>query len=265
MMQQKGGGRTVPGPYTRGMAEPLSLRSQAADWYNQAWTLLDKTPLTPTETLDLLALTQASFTAWMAVPDHGPVHEAIGAWQVSRAHAVVGEGKLAEAWAHRSLSAASDPSVDPFYRAYAREALARSFRVQGRRSEVVPEVLRARQALVGTAEDELEALEKDLADLESQPRTRRWVQVSVHRPKPGFEDRVIDSMHRYGAAARTQPGLVEVSTLGTADLRVLVGYAVWTSAEAKAAANPALGRAVAGDDFDAWEETAIEGWSLEPR
>lgn len=245
------------------MSDTPSLRSQAAAWYNQTWTLLDQKDKTPSQILDLLATAQASFTAWMAVPDHSLTHEAIGAWQVSRAHAVAGEGRLAEAWARRSLSAAADPSVDPFYRAYAREALARAYRVQGRPEDVVAEVIRARRALVGTAEDELEALEADLNNLETQPGTDQFVMVSVHRPRPGFTEAVIGSMHRYGDAARTQEGLVEVRTLKAVQEGVLVGYAVWTSAAAKEAANPALRAAVEHDDFDLWEER-MEGWGLAP-
>lgn len=246
------------------MSTTPSLRPQAAAWYNQTWTLLEKRDRSPQETLDMLALAQASFTAWMSVADHTPVHEAIGAWQVSRAHALAGEGRLAEAWALRSLEAAGDSSVDPFYRAYAREALARAYRVQGRPADVLAEVLRARQALVGTAEDELAALNADLDGLEARPGTEQYVSLSVHRPRPGFADLVLGSMHRYGEAARTQPGLVEVRTLRSEDGEVLVGYAVWESAEAKQAAGPALRQAVAHDDFELWEEREIEGWGLSP-
>lgn len=245
------------------MSATPSLRSQAAAWFNQTWMLLDKGDRAPQETLDMLALAQASFTAWLSVPDHTAVHEAIGAWQVSRVHAVAGEGRLAEAWARRSLAAAADPSVDPFYRTYAREALARAYLVQGRPADVLAEVIRARQALEGTMEDELGALEADLAELETRPGTELFVSVSVHRPRSGFADLVVGSMHRYGDAARTQPGLVEVKTLRAEGEDVLVGYAVWESAAAKQAAGPALQAAVEHDDFELWEES-LEGWGLAP-
>jgi heme-degrading monooxygenase HmoA len=243
------------------MSATPSLKSQAAAWFNQTWILLEIRDRPLTETLDMLALAQASYTAWMSVPDHSAVHEAIGAWQVSRVHAVAGEGRLAEAWAHRSLAAAADPAVDPFYRSYAREALARAYRVQGRPTDVVAEVIRARLALEGTAEDELEALQTDLDALEAQPSTPRMVSLSVHRPRPGFADLVIGSMHRYGEAARTQPGLVEVQTLRSDEGEVLVGFAVWESASAKEAANATLRAAVEHDDFELWEE-GVEGWGL---
>lgn len=249
--------------YTRPMSETHSLRSQAAAWYNQTWSLLEKNDRSAAETLDMLALAQASFTSWMAVPEHNATHESIGAWQVSRAHAVAGEGRLAEAWARRSLSAAGDPSVDPFYRAYAREALARAFRVQGRPAEVLPEIARARKALSGTTEDELETLEADLAELEAHPGNGYIYSVSVHQPHPAFTGELTASMHRYGDAARAQPGLLEVRTLRSLDGESYLGYAVWSSAAAKQAANPALGASVKDDDFEKWEKEDINGWGLE--
>jgi len=253
--------RKAPRAILNTMSVTPSLRSQAAAWFNQTWMLLEKKDRSASETLDMLALAQASFTAWLSVPDHTAVHESIGAWQVSRVHAVAGEGRLAEAWAHRSLAAAADPAVDAFYRAYAREALARAHRVQGRPADVLAEVIRARHALEGTAEDELEALESDLAELQRRPGTDLFVSLSVHRPRAGFADLVVGSMHRYGDAARTQPGLVEVRTLKSEKDEVLVGYAVWESAAAKQAAGPALRAAVEHDDFELWEE-GVEGWGL---
>jgi len=51
--------------------------------------------------------------------------------------------------------------------------------------------------------------------------------VAIHRPKPEFEQVLVDSMHRFGAAARTQAGLREVHTLRDTRSCVLVGLAVW--------------------------------------
>jgi predicted acetyltransferase len=153
------------------MSEKHPLRSQAAAWYNATWDLMEKTDRSPLETLDMLALAQASFRAWLEVPDHTTTHESIGAWQVSRAHALAGEARLAEAWAHRSLSAAAHPAVDGFYRAYAREALARAFRLQGRVGDAVTQLSLARKDLATSAEDETESLLADLVALEIPPQT----------------------------------------------------------------------------------------------
>ena len=87
--------------------------------------------------------------------------------------------------------------------------------------------------------------------------------VSIHRPKPEHEHDVIDSMHRFGAAARTQDGLLEVHTLKDRRSDALVGLAVWASAEALEAARPSLAAATEDDDFDAWEAAPIEGFLLD--
>ncbi len=71
-------------------------------------------------------------------------------------------------------------------------------------------------------------------------------------------------MHRYGAAARTQAGLVEVHTLRARDedRQVLIGLAIWESAEAKDAAAPVLTRAVGDDPFDVWEREPFQSFLL---
>jgi hypothetical protein len=87
--------------------------------------------------------------------------------------------------------------------------------------------------------------------------------LSIHSPNPEFRQAVVDSMHRFGEAARTQPGLVEVHTLADTRSDTLVGLAVWESAEALGAARPALGAATEGDDFDAWDAKPIRSFLLE--
>ena len=89
-----------------------------------------------------------------------------------------------------------------------------------------------------------------------------YYQISLHHPKPGKEDLLIDSMHRFGAAAKTQAGLQRVHTLCDSEKNVLVGLAIWDSKEAMLAARPVLLEAVKDDDFEAWED-AVEGFRLE--
>ena len=87
--------------------------------------------------------------------------------------------------------------------------------------------------------------------------------VSIHRPKPEHEQDVIDSMRRFGAAARLQDGLLEVHTLKDRRSDALIGFAVWESAAALEAARPALAAATEHDDFDAWESAPVEGFLLD--
>jgi heme-degrading monooxygenase HmoA len=89
--------------------------------------------------------------------------------------------------------------------------------------------------------------------------------ISIHRPKPEHEQDVIDSMHRYGEAAGGQPGLHHVHTFRARDEDppVLVGLAVWESAEAKKAAASALEAAVGDDPFEEWDREPIQGFLLD--
>jgi hypothetical protein len=87
--------------------------------------------------------------------------------------------------------------------------------------------------------------------------------VSIHTPKPEHTQDVIDSMHRFGDAARAQPGLVEVHTLQDRRSGTLVGLAMWESMDALEAAGPALGAATEGDDFDLWDAEPIRSFLLD--
>jgi len=82
-------------------------------------------------------------------------------------------------------------------------------------------------------------------------------QLAIHRPKPEHEQDLIDSMHRFGAAARAQ-GAIEAHTFKDERSDALVGLAIWRSDEDLAAARPALGTATEQDDFDAWESGPVE-------
>jgi heme-degrading monooxygenase HmoA len=91
-----------------------------------------------------------------------------------------------------------------------------------------------------------------------------YVNISIHRPHPDKERFLIDSMHRYGEAAKKQHGLVSVHTLKDEKTGELVGLAIWDSKESFLAARPALMKATENDDFDAWEKEPIRGHRLTP-
>jgi len=87
--------------------------------------------------------------------------------------------------------------------------------------------------------------------------------VAIHTPKPEHTQDLIDSMHRFADAARRQPGLREIRTLRDVRDGTLMGMAIWDSADALAAARPALAAATEGDDFDAWESEPVRAFLLE--
>lgn len=55
------------------------------------------------------------------------------------------------------------------------------------------------------------------------------VMVSIHRPHPDKENLLIDSMHRYGEAAKQQKGLISVHTQKDQSTGELFGLAIWDS------------------------------------
>jgi hypothetical protein len=79
-----------------------------------------------------------------------------------------------------------------------------------------------------------------------------YYSLSIMKPNPAYEQQTIDSMHRFGEAAHTQPGLHLVTTLKDIESGDLIGLAIWDSEEAAKAAGPTLMAAVADDDFDTW-------------
>ena len=89
------------------------------------------------------------------------------------------------------------------------------------------------------------------------------VHLSIHTPKPGKEQDLIDSMHRFGAAGAGQPGFIEAKTLRDARTGRLVGMARWEDEASWRAGVEAMRAAVEDDPFDEWEAEDTQGFLLE--
>jgi heme-degrading monooxygenase HmoA len=89
------------------------------------------------------------------------------------------------------------------------------------------------------------------------------VRMSVHTPKPGKEQALIESMHRYGAAGAGQPGFIDATTFRDTLTGRLVGMARWQDEASWLAGVAAMRAAVADDPFDEWEAAEVEGFRLE--
>ncbi len=87
--------------------------------------------------------------------------------------------------------------------------------------------------------------------------------IAIHRPYPEKRQFMLESMHRFGAAARTQPGLLELHALSDAESGALVGFAVWDSKEAMMAARPKMREAIKDDPHSEWEPNPPEVFLLE--
>ncbi|HVO03206.1 MAG TPA: hypothetical protein VMT54_13460 [Candidatus Cybelea sp.] len=101
----------------------------AAHCFNAAWDLIEKRDRTEADDRLMVALAQASIYHWLNRPDVADKNLAIGYWQASRVHALVGAPEEAKRCAEICLAFSRD--LEPFHQAYAHEALARAARVLG--------------------------------------------------------------------------------------------------------------------------------------
>ena len=112
----------------------------------------------------MIALNQASLWHWTQRDDCTPKNMSIGYWQTSRIYALLGRDHPARKYGQLSLDNAKD--AEPFFIAYAYEALARAAMVAGD-TGMMNEHLAAARKLADTVTDadSKKMLEDDLATL----------------------------------------------------------------------------------------------------
>jgi len=103
----------------------------SADCFNRAWDEMDKAARTPEEDEQMILLGHTSYWHWTQRPDCTPTIRSVSCWQLSRIYALLGHANLSLHWADRSLEHSQAEEVEPFYRAYAFEALARAEKISG--------------------------------------------------------------------------------------------------------------------------------------
>ena len=81
-----------------------------------------------------------------------------------------------------------------------------------------------------------------------------FVHISIHYPKPEYEQDLVASMHRFAAAVAGAPGLLSANALKDERSGRLVGLAIWESRPRWEAGVETMRKAVEADDFDLWEE-----------
>lgn len=89
-----------------------------------------------------------------------------------------------------------------------------------------------------------------------------FLHMSIHKPFPHAVDALTDSMHRFGEALRTQPGLIDVQAFRTDDGE-MIGLALWQSREDWERGRGAGRDAVRDDPFDQWESAPVVGYAAE--
>lgn len=142
-------------------------RAAAVKCFNDAWTLLDG-PRSDATDRELLETAFASRYHWRKIGS--AQNFAVGDWQLARVLAVVGAPELAQRFAQASLDTATEAELDPFFMAYAHEALARAARMQGDAGECDRQLGLARGLLEDIKNSESrELIEADLREIELLP------------------------------------------------------------------------------------------------
>jgi hypothetical protein len=101
----------------------------AAQLFNRSWELLDKSPRTSDEDVELLTVAFSSRYHWSFVGSSEQF--IVGDWMVSRAAADVGEGQLALTFAQRAYDAAQNALIPDWLSASVCEGLARAYAAIG--------------------------------------------------------------------------------------------------------------------------------------
>ncbi|PEJ60617.1 MULTISPECIES: hypothetical protein [unclassified Bacillus (in: firmicutes)] len=106
--------------------EKFTHRQFAVSCFNKVWDLLELENRSPSETEEMVHLCHSSFWHWTKVEEHTPKNVSIGYWQLSRVYAVIGQGDTALDYAEKCIKISLEAELEPFYIAYAYEALSRA-------------------------------------------------------------------------------------------------------------------------------------------
>ncbi len=119
--------------------------------FNKTWEFIDNPHRTSDEELAMLQTAMASLWHWTQREDATPQNLSVGNWQVSRVYCLLGQADNARRYAEVSLKLAE--GHEPFYAAFAYEALARAEMVAGNKAKM-QEYLKKALALAEKVEDE---------------------------------------------------------------------------------------------------------------
>jgi len=122
----------------------------SVECFNKAWDLIEKKGRTAEEDEQMLRLSLASTWHWSQREDCNQTNMAIGYWQTSRIYAILAQGDNARRYGKLSLDACQEGQ--PFFLAYAYEALARAESVAGNDQKMADCLHEARKVAEGIPE-----------------------------------------------------------------------------------------------------------------
>ena len=154
------------------MAKKTNIDLQAAHKYfsaecfNQAWDWIDKPRRNKTEEDKMLQLSLASLWHWTQREDCTATNLSVGYWQVSRVFSLLRQAENAKQYGELCLETANREGVEPFYRGYAYEALARAEMVAGNEDEMEKYLILAHQVAAKLVDsEEKKGLLRDLSKI----------------------------------------------------------------------------------------------------
>ena len=137
----------------------------SADNFNKTWEFIDKTDRSHEDDLNMLHTAMASLWHWAQREDATAENLSVGYWQVSRVFCLIGQADLARTYGRMSLKQAE--SLEPFFKGYACETLARAELLANNRVIMLEYLNKARQlAQFVTDEEDKQLLLKDLETIE---------------------------------------------------------------------------------------------------
>ena len=133
----------------------------SAENFNKAWEFIEQDERTDEENLAMLHTAIASLWHWTQREDATARHLSVGYWQVSRVYNLISHPNLARTYGLQALKYAA--SLDPFYKGYAYETLARAEMLSDNRVAMKHYLEKAFEMLsLITKEEDKKLLLKDL-------------------------------------------------------------------------------------------------------
>ena len=143
----------------------LGHRKFAAAAFNHCWDFIDMASRTDDDVRQMLDAAHASSWHWRYREDATAQNRSIADWQLSRVHALAGNGAMALDYGNLSLVKATETAL-PFFIGYAYEAIARANWVLGNLDDARAALAAAEEQLqLVTADDEISLLRPDLDDI----------------------------------------------------------------------------------------------------
>lgn len=132
--------------------------------FNAIWDLMDKEQRLPDDVEQMIHLAHVSFWHWMQCSEVDATKISVGYWMLSRVYAVAKQSNQALIYAEKCLDISREKQLEPFYLAYAYEALARASSMRSEQEKTKTYLQKGMEACAQVSDPESQSMVK--ADLE---------------------------------------------------------------------------------------------------